>query len=252
MKTFYFGKIAKIAALSAAILLGVGSNNALADSFTITFLAAGVQTPMGITTNYETFNEPSFSGTTTFNGSPITGTYSGPYSIFAANQFGGAGGTGNYIATPGSGSYTLTLSQSVDYFGLWFSALDQGNELSFYNGSTLVFNFSPTNFATLVGACPNGANPFCGNPNPPFLGFNSGQQYAYLNFLDTTGTFNKIVFDENPAVGRFESDNQAVGNFSSIPGTPIPQTPEPPSLLLFGTGILGLAGAVFRHSLSKN
>jgi hypothetical protein len=193
MKTRLFPRAATIAATMSAILLfSIGSKNAWADSFTVTYLAPGVQTPTGITTNFETFDEPTFSGTTNFNGSSITGTYSGPYQIRTADEFGGANGTGNFIATPDGGSYTLTLSQKVNYFGLWFSALDQGNELTFYNGATVVEKFSPTNYATLVGNCPGTA--FCGNPNSNFLGQDGSQQFAYLNFFDMTGSFDTIVF----------------------------------------------------------
>lgn len=230
-------------------ILGSTPRSARADTFTATYLAPTVQTPSVITT-YENFNG-AFTGTTTFNGSGIIGTYSGDYAILSADEYGGAGGTGSFISTttPGGtpGSYTLTLNKQVDYFGLWFSALDSGNDLYFYNGSTLVYSFLPADYATLVGPCPG---PYCGNPNAAFLGQDSSQQYAYLNFLDTTGTFNKIVFTEDPAVGQFESDNQAVAaGIKSIPGTPVGSmaTPEPSSLMLLGTGILGIAGVVRRR-----
>jgi len=147
MKLKNFARIAKMsAALSAVVLLGFASKTARGDSFTVTYLGAGVQTPQGITT-YETFTSPLGAGnTTTFNGSGITGTYSGDFAILAADQYGGAGGTGNFISTTtpngGTGTYTLMLSQQVDYFGLWFSALDQGNDLYFYNGGTLVAQYN--------------------------------------------------------------------------------------------------------------
>lgn len=241
-------KIMNLVFGSAIACLCIVPVSARADNFSVTYLGAGVQTS-ATTTNVEHYSS-TFTNTTTFNGSGITGTYSGDFVINPADEYGGAGGTGYYIDTTtphgNPGSYTLTLSQSVNYFGLWFSALDSGNELSFYNGTTLVYSFSPANYTTLVGACPSGSNPYCGNPNSAFLGDDSGQLYAYLNFLDTTGTFNKIVFTEDPAVGQFESDNQAVAqDVGSIGGTPL--TPEPSSLMLLGTSFLGFAGVVRRR-----
>jgi hypothetical protein len=241
MKLMQFSRTTEVAALCAAIVLGVGTEGALADTFTVTYLAAGVQTPAGITSHYESFDGLAYNGTslvTNFNGGSITGTYTGDVVIKNANQYGGAGGTGQYIAPPNGGSYTLTLSTPVNYFGLWFSALDRGNELAFYENNTLLYSFSPTDYAHLVGACPT---VYCGNPNSDFYKQDSPQQYAYLNFYDTNASFNKIVFSENPAAGEFESDNQTVGIVSSTPqGTVLTATPEPSTWALGLTGLTGL------------
>ena len=63
----------------ASLVLGFAAGaivpSALADSFTDTYLAPGVQTPAGITSYYETFNNPSYVGgnlTTNFAGSSVT------------------------------------------------------------------------------------------------------------------------------------------------------------------------------------
>ena len=179
----------------------------------------------------------------------ISGTYSGTPLIYAANAYGGAGGTGYYpeifaSTNGGTGSYSLTLSVSgnipgVNYFGLWFSALDAGNQLQFYDGSTLVYTFGPTQFMSLVGSCAGG-NQYCGNPNN---GVDSGEQFAFLNFFDTTGYFNEVVFTELDGYGGgFESDNHTVAylNPPTPSGTVIGATPEPGSFALLSTGLLAL------------
>ena len=240
-------KMFKVAALGIAAMLSVGGTAAFADTFLPTYLGPGVQTPTGITPFYETFDTASYNGTsfvTNFGGSPITGTYTGSVLFRGANLFGGAGGTGQYITPPNGGTYTLTLSSSVNYFGMWFSALDNGNQLRFYMDNALVYSFSPSNYSALVGACPT-ASPepnFCGNPNANFFNQDSGQQYAFLNFYDSNGAFNKVVFTEDPAIGEFESDNHSVANISTAPGgTPLTgATPEPSTWVLALTGLGGL------------
>ena len=227
--------------LLASALLPVNSN---ADTFQASYLAAGVQTSSA-SNNVNTFEPGVFNSsnaTTTFNNSGITGTYSGSGTLNAADLYGGAGGTGSYAAT--TSSYSLSLSSSVNYFGLWFSALDSGNQLSFYKDSTLLYSFTPDTYKALVGACPSSSNAFCGNPTTNFKGQDSGEQFAFLNFYDTNGTFNKVTFTQTVAGAAFESDNHTVAVLNQAPlGTNI-VTPEPSSWVLAMTGVFCIGGVV--------
>jgi hypothetical protein len=250
MKLFgtHVGRTVSIGGLLFAL-----SGYAFADNFIASYLPAGVQTPTGITANYEAFNSQTAGSmlsspfVTTFSGSPYVGTYTGSIVWTGANAYGGAGGSATYPEALNGTSYSLSINSQVNYFGLWFSALDAGNQLQFYNNSTLLFTFTPAQFISLVGACPGGG--FCGNPNAAFLGQDSGEQFAYLDFYDSNGTFNKIVFSEvgNPGAG-FESDNHAVGLLSAPPGGTVINVPEPASFALLGVAAFALLLPIRRRT----
>ena len=275
-------------------LIGGGAASALyADNFVVSYNAAGSQVANPTTlcstaticwVGEETFGTGAAStpsSTTpaaytvlanknvTGNGD-ISGTYSKGFQYYKADQYGGAGGTGDYAEVKGNWTphaYSLTLTTSgnlpgVNYFGLWFSALDANNQLEFYEvvgtTRTLVETFTTADFIALVGSCPSGytggtgavpGKPFCGNPNDGYQ--DNHEQFAFLNFYDSNGYFNEIDFTEINGVGAgFESDNHSVGYGNPITpeGTIIGgATPEPGTFALFGSGLLGLAGLVRRR-----
>jgi hypothetical protein len=223
----------------------------------------GVQTFTSGTAPTGTWDFPQLVQSGTISGVSTSGTITGTFSgtglvINSANVYGGAGGTGYYADVSNNKSYTLTLGVTgnvpgVNYFGLWFSALDNGNDLKFYDGNTLLLDFTPALYQKLVGACPNA---FCGNPNPVFNSNghpgDSGEQFAFLNFFDSTGYITKVVFTETTSAG-FESDNftTAYQDPSNPYGTVIGATPEPGSFVLMLSGLLALIGIGRRAAFKR-
>jgi hypothetical protein len=205
-------RISSIVAL-AAILVGAGAAHG---AVTFSFEAPKVQS---------TTAKVDIAGTDTFDGgvtASTIGSYSGDYGIVPADVYGGAYGT-DYIRT--ATTFTLTLNQPASYFGLWISGLDAGNSLAFFNGGTQVGSFSYSDVPTAFTHYPSD---YAYNPNN---GGDYNQAFFFVNFRDTGGTFDKIVFTETGTNnGDFEMDNLTAG-----------VVPEPTTwaMLALGAGLLG-------------
>ena len=86
------------------------------------------------------------------------------------------------------------------------------------------------------------------------VGADANENFAYLNFIGTSGsTIDQVVFLNTNTSTGFESDNWSVRSTSlgsSDPGTVIDSfpssVPEPSSLVLTVSGLLGLVGAGWR------
>lgn len=163
-------------------------------------------------------NQSSLSGTQVFDFNTMSigyqknvswegvGTFDQLY-IKKADAYGGAADAtnpnGSLYSVRGAGtsvtSSTLQLDIASSYFGMWWSAGDPRNVLSFYSGETLVGTFTTSSLLNLLPSTYDG--------NPINRKINSGEPYAFINFYgDEKTTWDRIVLTNDGSSG-FESDN---------------------------------------------
>jgi hypothetical protein len=178
------------------------------------------------------------------NGATTIGTIDS-VNVFLTDVWGGAGDSGsNYAAQKGTATTTLTLSIPNAYFGLWWSAGDPYNQLTFFHGTTQIASFDTKKLLDDLPTAYKGNPRISGNPN---------QGYAFLNFYGLEGTtWDKVVFTNTSSASNFESDNwttrvqawgQLLGEGPTPPGVLVKEIitptviPEPSSLLAAMTSL---------------
>lgn len=174
--------------------------------------------------------------------------------VIPANQYGGAAdatypnGSPYSVESSSSGlganpTTTLTWNDPSAYFGMWWSAGDPNNYLSFYSGTNLLAQFDTKWLDQKVGKS------YYGNPVPGTNhGKDSGEAFAFINFYAVDGAkFDKIVLS-NPGSSGFESDNWTVraaaygtqaGDGSTLPGVPVEEV-NGTNTTVYGSGIVAV------------
>ncbi len=201
----------------------------------------GVQATTVAGASTETFDAVPLGVIGTYVSPTIGGTYSGGQ-VIPHNQYGGAGGTGQYdvVGLGTTVSQTLQFAAPKTYFGLWWSAGDASNKLDFYDPSNALLG------SYVIGdIIPFLSSAYLGNP---VTGENKGEYYAYLDFTTTAGSqIDRVVFGNVTASG-FESDNHSVFDKPiTPPGNPIPDSGSTFSLLAGAAVLLGLARRLNRQ-----
>ena len=216
-----------------AVLLGavclVASVTASAQSLGLYLSPPGEQNTTRAGATVETFSGAT--GAIGAAGSFAVGAWSGATAGVTRNnagQFGGADGTGQYLAIANGDQVTVTLTGDRKYVGFWWSAGNAGNTIEFFDDTnTLLATFTTNTLTTLLGGggnvtASNGSQyakaAYFGNPNPP-AGRNTGQPYGYINLLlqGTSVSFKKIII-KHAGGGGFELDNLAVTDAATVPG----------------------------------
>jgi len=181
-------------------------------------------------------NSPVYTNSLAWTGvGTFTGLSNNNIQFDTADEYGGAPNPTNsatntaYLAAFTASGVKLTLNSPASYFGMWWSAGDAANTLTFYSGGTngtVVATFTAGDLSLL-------STNYNGNPTTEFLGQDSSEKFTYLNFYAQLGTsFDTVVASEPGSGAGFESDNWTIrdaayglgaGDGTTDPGTPLVQ-----------------------------
>ena len=245
----------KLSAKLGAAAIGIGivsfSASPAMAGITFTLEGAGVQeTTLKGDMVYENFESLGLGVTKNYSLAKGVGTMDSA-KIKSANQYGGAGGIGNYLR----GGSTMIFDEAQSYIGFWWSAGDSSNSMELFGEDDTSLGFYSTSLVSdFINALPGAErNAYRGNPNQQFLGQNSGEYYSYLNFFGTEGTkIKKMVLNG----GNFESDNfafstKARSTTGEILSGEAAEVPEPTTILgLLATAAVGMVSMRRRQSAS--
>ncbi|WP_036486230.1 hypothetical protein [Myxosarcina sp. GI1] len=135
-------------------------------------------------------------------------SYDGDLIIKNTTIFGGA--DNSYFIEPkiyDSSSFNISADRKQKYFGLWWSAGDSSNVITFYNDEEIVAVFNTQNVINTLAELSNKEDYYC-NPTSLFNGEVCHEPYAFINFFFENGeVYNKITIETNVSNGNFESDN---------------------------------------------
>lgn len=165
----------------------------------------------------------------------VSGAYAAPFlsggngtgfgNPIGTNQANGADAT-TYVTTGSTGAFanakvTMAFTTPQLYFGLLWGSIDNYNTLSFYNGANLVGSVT----GSQVVASPNGNQGVSGT--------------LYVN-ITSDSPFDTVIATSSQYA--FEFDNIAFN-----PTDPFQPVPEPGSLMLLGSSLLGLSAKLRRR-----
>lgn len=216
---FAFAAIASPASMAAATLNasvgGMPVGAGVYESFD-SLAATGGLSARGITV---TFSGPG-AGTATLP--HVSGRYVAPF-ISSSNgaSFGNLQADGldqtQYLTT-GIGQVTLQLDEYHQYFGLLWGSVDDYNTLSFYDGTTLLFNFTGLD----VDSMANG---------------NQGATGTFYVNINSDTPFNKVIASSTRYGFEFDNVALAVNPPDPMSVSPVPE-PETYAMLLAGLAMV--------------